>query len=674
MPFSWDDKPYTNFHELNLDWFINKFKEIFEEWESLYNQLTTWKNTTDAELEAWKTAREADIEGWETATIAALDAWKTTTETDIGTWETATLAALDTWKTAAEAAFEAIRVQAAASATAAAGSATDAETAKTAAIAAQTAAETAAASVTASAAQIATNTNDITELKTQLEHIKTGYQNYVEDYGLNTDGTLIATTGVCTSDFIRVAGGHTVTATCAAGHSSLANIRLLEYKADKETVNDYWSSNPYKTTVLKGSTAYVRISFVKNYNATLVDDTENEEIYKAEIIPPLNDIIEDIAEGVSENAVQNADYDEIILDVSHDPKTNYIDKTKITSGYINANGVYTPYNSLWCTDFIPMSPGEVFYHGNAVYGGNYYAFYDSEYNVVAAGGTLGDLQNPFTVPQNAVYGRFTIQSNPATSTAATWIFTQNGVPDDYVYLYEFDENMAKACVNAVNNTTPTNYEMNDIQAFRTGICIGDSLTEGVFNYNNSGTTGYTTIEGMSYPDALHRITGIDITNKGNSGLTSLEWYTANQSTDLSGHQFAIILFGVNDVARYGQGFTSDSESGYNSIISKLKSENENIKIFISTVMPAVSYDPANYSSFNAGLKTFIESLNDPNIVVLDEALYGNTAPQQYNAGHLSAYGYWRLAKDFANYISWYMANNGMQFQEIQFIGTDKHYQ
>lgn len=189
MPFSWDNYPYTNFHELNLDYFINKFKEIFDEWADLYNTLTTWKDTTTTELETWKTQTENDIITWENNIISDLNIWKSTTETNISSWETATLNALDAWKTATTAIFEAIRVEAAENATAAANSATTAATAKTAAETAQAAAEAAAASVTASAAQITTNANDIADIKNGVVFV--GYSNnFVWDNGnISSSGT-----------------------------------------------------------------------------------------------------------------------------------------------------------------------------------------------------------------------------------------------------------------------------------------------------------------------------------------------------------------------------------------------------------------------------------------------------------------------------------------------------
>ena len=76
MPFSWDDMPYTNFHELNLDWFINKFKEIFEEWATLNSTMIAWKNQTETDINTWEDAIEANIDNWEDATISDLNDWK----------------------------------------------------------------------------------------------------------------------------------------------------------------------------------------------------------------------------------------------------------------------------------------------------------------------------------------------------------------------------------------------------------------------------------------------------------------------------------------------------------------------------------------------------------------------------------------------------------------------
>lgn len=197
--------PYTNFHELNLDYFIQHFKEIFTEWEQLYNELQSWKTDTTEELDQWRAGVEKDLDDREAALRAELETWKQDTADDISEWETATLNALDAWKTAATAQFEAIRVQAAASAEAAAASQTAAETARTQAQAAQAAAETAAQSVQASAAQIQLNTVDISALKTQLNNDKTAPVGYVMTASNNGNGTEWTLAGTPTDEQTQTA-------------------------------------------------------------------------------------------------------------------------------------------------------------------------------------------------------------------------------------------------------------------------------------------------------------------------------------------------------------------------------------------------------------------------------------------------------------------------------------
>ena len=183
MP-GFDNYPYTNFHELNLDYFIKEFKRIFDEWDELYETMTGWKDATDAELAAWKTSTLADMSAWETALLASLDAWKTATGADITDWETGVLSDLDDWKDTFTAYVgtittdaEAARDAAAASATAASGSATAAAGSATAAAGSATAA----ANSAAAAAESVTDAEQvIAEASDALDSIT--YLNKVADY------------------------------------------------------------------------------------------------------------------------------------------------------------------------------------------------------------------------------------------------------------------------------------------------------------------------------------------------------------------------------------------------------------------------------------------------------------------------------------------------------------
>ena len=140
--------------------------------------------------------------------------------------------------------------------------------------------------------------------------------------------------------------------------------------------------------------------------------------------------------------------------------------------------------------------------------------------------------------------------------------------------------------------TYCDYEGQDISVFNKGICIGDSLTQGTMNYKNGGADQYVNIEKYSYPSHLAKLTGIEIDNKGRGGDASFEWYAVMKDEDLSGYDFAIVQLGVNDairnMANYGTEWSEESRQGFLNIINKLKNENEGIKIFVATIIPAIS--------------------------------------------------------------------------------------
>ena len=222
-------------------------------------------------------------------------------------------------------------------------------------------------------------------------------------------------------------------------------------------------------------------------------------------------------------------------------------------------------------------------------------------------------------------------------------------------------------VNALWNskTYPTEYEGCEVSTFTKCMCIGDSLTAGVFNKEG----GYETIAKYSYPSIFAKLTGVETINKGVGGITSEQWYAQFSSESWSGCDMAIIQLGVNDAIQNG-GWTSASKTAITKIINKLKSDNKGIKIFVATIIPATSYMGEKYDSVSEGIRALVTELADNNVILVDIAQYGHSADNvAFNAGHLSAYGYWRLAKDYKSYISWIMANNMSTFRDIQFIGT-----
>jgi hypothetical protein len=201
------------------------------------------------------------------------------------------------------------------------------------------------------------------------------------------------------------------------------------------------------------------------------------------------------------------------------------------------------------------------------------------------------------------------------------------------------------------------------------------MTEGTFNHRDSGSTQYVTYKKYSYPTYLNKMTGIDVTNLGHGGQTSVQWYDTEKNNDLSGYDCAIIQLGINDLGTYGE-LVDDTKTAFQNIITKLKTENNNIKIFVANIIPATSYSSDGYKAFSAALLEWLETTyaSDENVIPVDIQQYGHTGGSSaYNAGHLSALGYMVLAQDYIAFISSYIKNNRNEFREVQFIGTNYWY-
>ena len=252
------------------------------------------------------------------------------------------------------------------------------------------------------------------------------------------------------------------------------------------------------------------------------------------------------------------------------------------------------------------------------------------------------------------------------------------------------------------NSSPIKYTGSEIQMFSRGICIGDSVTEGSFDNAQGGAV----IKKYSYPSILKRLTNIDIVNAGIAGMDSQTWYEAslnsdaqwgkwvnqewvwntdpvNTGTDIissaldySGFDFAIIHMGINDLAPTYDGTKSiddvlvNFETYMDNIITKLKTANNGIKIFLATIIP--SYAPSinpTYGQLNDKIKEMVERTD--NTYLLDLNRYSETATHAaYNVTHPTALGYQKLAAEIYSMISYIIKNNLDEFNSVQFIGTD----
>lgn len=249
-------------------------------------------------------------------------------------------------------------------------------------------------------------------------------------------------------------------------------------------------------------------------------------------------------------------------------------------------------------------------------------------------------------------------------------------------------------------SSPIDYNGKEIQVFNKGICIGDSITEGVFNHS----AGEAIIKDRSYPKLLQRMTNIEVVNAGVAGLTSKTWYeaslnseaqygrwvnnewvwstvventeglTVSTALDYSGYDFAIIHLGINDLGMMGnatlEATIATFETNINNIISKLKTANAGIKIFLCTIIPcyAVSGNTA-YEMLNDKIREIAEATID--VFLIDLNKYSDCADgTPYENQHLTAIGYHKMASEIAALISYAIHQNLDEFKTVQFIGTD----
>lgn len=195
----------------------------------------------------------------------------------------------------------------------------------------------------------------------------------------------------------------------------------------------------------------------------------------------------------------------------------------------------------------------------------------------------------------------------------------------------------------------------DLSLFGKILCIGDSWTQGVFDYrDDEENLRGVELPQYSYPTLLASLTGRSVTNKGDAGKTSTTWYSNHSGDVLKGHDACIIFLGINDVS---QGDTSQTSTSLTNIITKVKTDNPDVmKIFLVS-MPNHLNDNTYAQTVNGILQSVAES---EGAYYLD--ISGVVIPR--NEAHPLAIGYEILAKAIYNKASEVMRNNRSDFGDI----------
>lgn len=465
---------------------------------------------------------------------------------------------------------------------------------------------------------------------------------FTDGYYINGLGNLASNNSYKYSDYIKVHNKGIsipikirtqVTKTCyAAAYDE--NYNLIE--AIKLSNSD--DLEEVITTIYKPSYRYIRFSCRKTYS--------DYYAYYSNLINMSVSGIKD--EMIQDNGISYNKTNYIVPD----DYRNLINRPDITlNNYITSTGALHSDPSLHASDYFRVEHANTYYYGNIRL--EYYAYYDENKAFISGYSTLGNLSGgTFTPPEGAKYMRVSIHNS--------------NLGKCYVSL-SADPLKYQLVDNVIPNTY-CDYTGDEIVAFNKILCIGDSLTYGVFNTSTTPSSASFPNK-YSYPKYLSKLTGSEVTNKGHGGLNIEEWYQAHGNDDLTGHDLCIIALGTND-----HSWTSTQITAMTNIINKVKADNNNIKIFVSSIIPARSYQADYYDDINEGLQALVTSLADPDVMYIDLTTYGHTNDSLcYNAGHLTAYGYYRLAQDYHNYISFIMMTNPTKFRFIQFIGTNLYY-
>lgn len=281
---------------------------------------------------------------------------------------------------------------------------------------------------------------------------------------------------------------------------------------------------------------------------------------------------------------------------------------------------------------------------------------------------------PKLIPLVTLADKWSSDADP-TFTGSKTIIIPTSLKDKTVDVSNLSDDVLNLLYPKISN--PCDYKGDEICFLGKGICIGDSVTEGVFDRNDSGNQEGFQSQENNWVNNLIRMTGLDLTNKGTAGKTFKTWWDIHQNDDFSGFKFAIIALGVNDGFFKG-GWTDEAFTALTAIVKSLKEQSNGIKIFITTPPQYwAGYNGADWNSVSDGIRSSAESLGlyliDFREYLTEFSLLNFDKISVMKYGHPNAYGYYVLAKSFKAYISYIISQNIDDFKNIQFIGTTYSY-
>ena len=228
--------------------------------------------------------------------------------------------------------------------------------------------------------------------------------------------------------------------------------------------------------------------------------------------------------------------------------------------------------------------------------------------------------------------------------------------------------------------------------FGSMVCIGDSLTAGVHEHNESGATEYPAMRDYSAPAYMARALGIPVRSLSAGGMTAKRFVALAEQEGYFKEAVAdayIIALGTNDIAAAENGRitgaiddinlaepsltdASTDVGAYARIIQRIREASPKAKIFCVTV-PHTRNADAQIAHANALIRGVAERLD---CYVIDLERYGVQPAEEaawkavyYTGGHLNTLGYRQLAVWYMSYIDWIVRQNPGDFAQTAFIQT-----
>lgn len=321
---------------------------------------------------------------------------------------------------------------------------------------------------------------------------------------------------------------------------------------------------------------------------------------------------------------------------------------------------------------------------NSYQGYPWIVLFDENNNVVGSTNLNESGGGEIIAPQNVAYGWMNCYQ--LISHANTQLYTE-----------EINENiLPEKLKRLTDESNPLSNLLENggyINIFNKISCIGDSLTEGVFEYTENGEVKYAGkpqgLEPYSYPSQLARMINATVGNYGVGGATAKSWLETTACTDCfkeeNKAQAYIIALGTNDTDYSGNVETDIDLSNYNNnadnfvgnyakIIQKCLELQPKAKVFVVTI-PKTRAD--NHNAWTTGNNQIKAIAKKTGVYVLDVFTYSESYdnPDEYKkhfytGGHRNSVGYKRTAMEYATYISWIIYNNPDDFRNVQYIGTD----